>query len=222
MIPIKDDNPRAGFPFMTIGLLIANVMVFYFEITMGYTPVIEKYALYSVDIVNGQNLQTLITSMFLHGGIMHLVGNMLYLWIFGDNVESYLGHVKFIFFYLITGLCAAFAHIFLSGISDVPMVGASGAISGVLGAYLIKYPRANVLVIIPIIYFITVRRIPALIVLGFWFLLQLFYGLAATSVEGGGIAFWAHVGGFLGGMLLINVFPAKRRRKRDSDYLPMR
>jgi membrane associated rhomboid family serine protease len=218
MIPIKDDNPRAGFPLMTIGLLIANVMVFYFEITAGYTPIIEKYALYSVDILHGQRLSTLISSMFLHGGVMHLVGNMLYLWIFGDNVESYLGHVKFVFFYLITGLCAAFAHIFLSGISDVPMVGASGAISGVLGAYLIKYPRANVLVVIPIIYFITVRRIPALIVLGFWFLLQLFYGLAASSVEGGGVAFWAHVGGFSAGMLLIMVFPASKRRVRYSGY----
>lgn len=211
MIPIKDDNPRTVVPFVTIGLIVVNVVVFYFEYAVGFSEVIKKYALFPIDIVEGRNLKTLITSMFLHGGVLHLVGNMLYLWIFGDNIENYLGHTKFIFFYLICGLLAVFAHILFSGISEVPMVGASGAISGVLGAYLIKYPKARVLVVIPIIWFLTIRKIPALVVLGFWFVMQLFSGVATLGYEGGGVAFWAHVGGFVGGLILINLLPQRKR-----------
>lgn len=211
MIPIKDDNPRTVVPFVTIGLIVVNVVVFYFEYAVGFSEVIKKYALFPIDIVEGRNLKTLITSMFLHGGVLHLAGNMLYLWIFGDNIENYLGHTKFIFFYLICGLLAVFAHILFSGISEVPMVGASGAISGVLGAYLIKYPKARVLVVIPIIWFLTIRKIPALVVLGFWFVMQLFSGVATLGYEGGGVAFWAHVGGFVGGLILINLLPQRKR-----------
>jgi len=215
MIPLKDDNPRFRPPIVTIALILANIVAFYYEIVLGYNPVFERYALFSDRIVQGHGLETLVTSMFLHGGFMHLLGNMLYLWIFGDNVESYLGHVRYIFFYLVCGLAAAFAHIFLSGVSEVPMVGASGAISGVLGAYLIKYPRARILVLIP--YFIlTVQKIPALFVLGFWFIIQLLWGLSSTSSDGGGVAFWAHVGGFVAGMLLISLFRVKKRRAFDS------
>ncbi|NIV92438.1 rhomboid family intramembrane serine protease [candidate division KSB1 bacterium] len=211
MIPLKDDNPSSVTPFVTIAFIAINVLVFYFEVTIGFEKVISKYALFPSDIVQGKNLETLITSMFLHGGFLHLGGNMLYLWIFGDNVESYLGHFRFIYFYLICGLCAVAFHIFLGGVSQVPMVGASGAISGILGAYLMKYPKANVLVIIPIFYFITIRRIPALIVLGLWFVMQLFSGFATIGYKGGGVAFWAHVGGFVAGLLLIHLFPPKRR-----------
>jgi membrane associated rhomboid family serine protease len=211
MIPLKDDNPRLLRPFVTIALIVINIVVFYYEITLGFNPVFERYALYSTRIVAGQNLETLLTSMFLHGGFMHLLGNMLYMWIFGDNVEGYLGHTRFLMFYFLCGLCAAFAHIFLAGVSDVPMVGASGAISGVLGAYALKYPRARILVLIP--YFIlTVQKIPALFVLGFWFIIQLFWGLTSINSEGGGVAFWAHVGGFVAGIGLINLFGPKRNR----------
>ena len=144
---------------------------------------------------------------------MHIIGNMLYLWIFGDNIEHYLGHFKFVIFYFLCGLIAVFAHIILGGAWEVPMVGASGAISGVLGAYLVKYPRAKVVVIIPIIWFLTIRAIPALFVLGFWFIMQLFSGLGSIGSQGGGVAFWAHIGGFAAGAILILIFPAKQRRE---------
>ncbi|MFQ5824197.1 MAG: rhomboid family intramembrane serine protease [bacterium] len=217
MIPLKDDNPRSSVPIITIGLIVVNVLVFLYELSLGprIEFFIQEYAAIPAKIVRGRELETLVTSMFLHGGFFHVGSNMLYFWIFGDNVEHYLGHFRFIYFYLICGLFAAITHIFLGGISEVPMIGASGAISGVLGAYLVKYPRAQVLVLIPIFWFITIRKIPALFVLGLWFAMQLlsgvFSGLSSTGLEKGGIAFWAHVGGFVAGMILINIFKRKRR-----------
>jgi len=218
MIPLKDDNPRGTVPYLTIGFIAINIIAFYFEIQQGFRPVIERYGAIPVDIMAGRNLETLFTSMFLHGGFMHLAGNMLYLWIFGDNIENYLGHGKFIFFYFTCGLAAVFAHIFLGGISETPMVGASGAISGILGAYLIKYPKARVLVLIPIFYFITIRAIPAVFVLGLWFAMQLLSGLSTIGYEGGGVAFWAHVGGFVAGAGLIFLLPGRKRRVSSSRF----
>ena len=212
MIPLKDDNPRSAFPILTITLIAVNILAFLLELQFGLEYVVMKYGAIPIEIVNGQDLETMFTSMFLHGGSMHLAGNMLYLWIFGDNIESYLGRFKFILFYLICGLIAIFAHIIVSGSSEVPMVGASGAISGILGAYLIKYPKAKVLVLIPIIFFITVRRIPALFVLGFWFIMQLFSGVVTIGGEGGGVAFWAHIGGFVAGLGLILLLSEKKRK----------
>lgn len=212
MIPLKDDNPRSAFPVLTITLIAVNILAFLLELQFGLEYVVMKYGAIPIEIVNGQDLETMFTSMFLHGGFMHLAGNMLYLWIFGDNIESYLGRFKFILFYLICGLIAILAHIFMSGSSEVPMVGASGAISGILGAYLIKYPKAKVLVLIPIIFFITVRRIPALFVLGFWFIMQLFSGVVTIGGEGGGVAFWAHIGGFVAGLGLILLLSEKKRK----------
>ncbi|MFQ5603263.1 MAG: rhomboid family intramembrane serine protease [bacterium] len=211
MIPIKDDNPRLAAPFVTIAFIVINVLVFFYELNTGLAGVINRFGLRPSVVVQGQNLETIFTSMFLHGGFMHLAGNMLYMWIFADNVEGYLGHGKFIVFYFLCGFAAVATHIFFSGFSTVPMVGASGAVSGVLGGYLIKYPRARVLVVIPIIYFLTVRKIPAFLVLGFWFLIQLFSGVGSLGYQGGGVAFWAHVGGFVAGIVLIHLFPAKRR-----------
>lgn len=161
-------------------------------------------------LLQGEQLWSVMTSMFLHGSFIHLAGNMLYLWIFGDNIENYLGHTKFVFFYLLCGVLAVFAHIFFEGSSSVPMVGASGAISGILGAYLLKYPKAKVLVLIPIIWFLAFRKIPALVVLGFWFVMQLYSGFATIGNSGSGVAIWAHVGGFVAGFVLINLFPQKR------------
>ncbi len=211
MIPLKDDNPRTTLPMVTIALIAVNALAFYFEYRVGYVQVIERFGAVPVNILHGERLETLFTSMFLHAGFMHIIGNMLYLWIFGDNIEHYLGHARFIAFYFICGLVALLTHIFLGGGGEVPMVGASGAVAGILGAYLIKYPRARVVVIIPIFFFLMVRRIPALFVLGFWFVMQLFSGLGSLGAQGGGVAFWAHVGGFIAGAALIFVFPQKRR-----------
>lgn len=211
MIPIKDENPRLLAPIVTVGLILINVAVFVYEVQAGYTPVITKYGLVPSELLQFRDLETLLTSMFLHGDFLHLGGNMLYLWIFGDNIEGYLGHARFVLFYLICGFAAVAAHVYLGGASDIPMVGASGAISGVLGGYLIKYPRARVVVVLPVFFFLMVRRIPAFFVLGFWFMMQLFSGLLTLRVEQGGIAFWAHVGGFAAGLILINVFPGNRR-----------
>ncbi|MCZ6818275.1 MAG: rhomboid family intramembrane serine protease [Calditrichaeota bacterium] len=213
MIPLKDHNPRSTPPVVTVVIILANVVAFYSEIRYGFDPVITRFGAVPSDILHGLRLETLFTSMFLHGGFMHIAGNMLYLWIFGDNIEHYLGHSRFLVFYLLCGLLATLGHILLGGASHVPMVGASGAISGVLGAYLVKYPKAKVVVLIPIIWFLTVRTIPAFFVLGFWFLLQLLYGLGSLDTQGGGVAFWAHVGGFAAGMALVLVFPTRRRSK---------
>jgi len=213
MIPLKDHNPRSTPPVVTVVIILANVVAFYSEIRYGFDPVITRFGAVPSDILHGLRLETLFTSMFLHGGFMHIAGNMLYLWIFGDNIEHYLGHSRFLVFYLLCGLLATLGHILLGGASHVPMVGASGAISGVLGAYLVKYPKAKVVVLIPIIWFLTVRTIPAFFVLGFWFLLQLLYGLGSLDTQGGGVAFWAHVGGFVAGMALVLVFPTRRRSK---------
>jgi len=213
MIPLKDHNPRSTPPVVTVVIILANVVAFYSEIRYGFDPVITRFGAVPSDILHGLRVETLFTSMFLHGGFMHIAGNMLYLWIFGDNIEHYLGHSRFLVFYLLCGLLATLGHILLGGASHVPMVGASGAISGVLGAYLVKYPKAKVVVLIPIIWFLTVRTIPAFFVLGFWFLLQLLYGLGSLDTQGGGVAFWAHVGGFAAGMALVLVFPTRRRSK---------
>lgn len=157
-----------------------------------------------------------LTSMFLHGGWLHVIGNMWYLWIFGDNIEDRLGHFAFLIFYLLCGIGAGIVHTILNSSSTVPSVGASGAIAGVLGAYLVSYPFARVLTLVPIFVFFQVIEIPAVIVLGFWFLMQFFYGtasLAATSVnQSGGVAWWAHVGGFVIGVLLIGLFPRRDRQ----------
>jgi len=212
MIPLKDDNPRGTFPFVTTAIIVTNVLAFFYELHIGFEPVISQYGAIPSALLSGSRFETALTSMFLHGGFMHIAGNMLYLWIFGDNIEHYLGHVKFIFFYLLCGLLALTAHILASGNSAIPLVGASGAISGVLGAYMVKYPRARVMVVIPIIWFLTVRAVPAVFVLGFWFVMQLFSGLGTLGGQGGGVAFWAHIGGFAAGAVLIFVFPGKVRR----------
>lgn len=219
MIPIKDDNPVSTKPVVTIALILLNVVMFYYELQLGFETVIKRYGAIPANIVQGQDLETLFTSMFLHGGLFHLLGNMLYLWIFGDNIEHYLGHFKFIAFYFLCGLAAVFAHIILGAVfgeaPNVPMVGASGAISGVLGAYFVKYPKARVLVIIPIIFIWTIRPIPALFVLGLWFIMQLFSGVSTIGMQGGGVAFWAHIGGFVAGVILIFLFP---RQRRSASY----
>ena len=162
------------------------------------------------------------TSMFLHGGWLHLIGNMWYLWIFGDNIEDRLGHFTYLLFYLLCGLGAGVVHTVLNANTTVPSIGASGAIAGVLGAYVVSYPFARVLTLIPIFIFLQVIEIPAVIVLGLWFVMQFLYGTASLALTGpnaGGVAWWAHVGGFIIGILLVGLFPRKDRRAYGYSHL---
>jgi membrane associated rhomboid family serine protease len=224
MIPLRDDNPSTIAPVVTIGFIAICVLVFLWQASLGPTRGEQiVYALGAIpSVLLGRNelppelalvppSLTILTSMFMHGGWMHLIGNMLYLWIFGDNVEDSMGHVRFVVFYLLCGLAAVLAQALPDPTSTVPMVGASGAISGVLGAYLLLYPHARVLVVIPIGFILQTARIPAGIVLVLWFGLQLFSN-AMASGEGGGVAFRAHIGGFIAGMALIPLFKHKRMR----------
>jgi len=226
-IPLKDDNPTLTFPVVTLGLILANGWVFYHQISMDVVEsqrFVFQWGAIPYQIMTGQSLFgpltvpvqfTLVSSMFLHGGFLHLVGNMLYLWIFGNNIEDTLGHFRFLIFYLLCGLAAAMAQVLSSPGSTVPMIGASGAVAGVLGAYLLLFPGARVLTLLIIIIFIKFVRLPALIVLGFWFFLQLMgvMGGAITNV-----AFFAHIGGFVVGLILIKIFQPRWSKKRRRIY----
>ncbi len=220
MIPLRDKNPTHRIPFVNVSIIIANIAVFIYELSLGERElerfflqfgVVPQYvttAFYSFD-VGLQTFLPLFSSMFLHGGWLHLGGNMLYLWVFGDNVEDKLGHGRYLLFYVLTGLAASFAHIAIDPLSEIPTVGASGAISGVLGAYLLMFPGARVVTLIPVFMFLQVAELPALVVLGLWFVLQFFNGLASLGYETagmGGVAWWAHVGGFVAGLILVKPF----------------
>ena len=221
MIPLKDDVPSSSFPFVTIGLIVLNVLVFLYQasIGMGSERAAEAFIMEFGAIpcrVTGacavpgdfpSPIATIFTSMFMHGGLFHIAGNMLYLWIFGDNVEDTLGHGRFLLFYLLSGVAAALAQIVMNPDSRVPMVGASGAVSGVLGAYLLLFPYARVLVLLIFGFFVRMVRWPATIVLGFWIVVQFLNGLITVSLAaggaGGGTAWFAHIGGFLAGIVLL-------------------
>jgi len=223
VIPLRDDNPIRSTPVVTIGIIGLCVIVFIWQLRLSpyaYEVAVYQYgflpgALFGNVRVEGATVPpalTILSSMFLHGGLLHLLGNMLYLWIFGDNIEDRLGRVRYAAFYLICGAIAALAQALPDMDSQIPMIGASGAISGVLGAYVVLYPRANVLVALPIFIVFYTFRVPALLVLGFWFLAQLMSSLAASG--DGGVAFGAHVGGFLAGLVLIRLFLRERRSPR--------
>jgi len=230
MIPLRDDNPRRTVPVVNVILIIVNVLMFLWELSLGRN--IER-ALFQVAFIPrhfwapghfAAEMTSIFVSMFLHGGLLHLGGNMLYLWIFGDNIEDRLGHFRYLIFYLACGFIATMSHALANPSSSVPSIGASGAIAGVLGAYLILFPHARVLTVIPIVVFITVREIPAIIVLGLWFVLQLFTGVGSVGAvddTAGGVAYFAHIGGFVAGMLLVFVFGGRRPRppaRREVAY----
>ena len=205
--PYKDDNPRILFPFVTYTIIGINSLVFIYQYfilppdLLG--PIISTYALTPAD----PSVFTVFTSMFMHGGLMHIIFNMWFLWIFGDNIESVLGHKRYVLFYLLCGVGAALAQIQINTGSQIPMVGASGAIAGVLGAYLIRFPRATVHVLVILIIFITFIRVPAMVVIGIWFLSNLTAGLGTLGIEEtGGTAWFAHLGGFVSGVVLNQVF----------------
>ncbi|HEX9615230.1 MAG TPA: rhomboid family intramembrane serine protease [Bacteroidota bacterium] len=215
MIPLRDHNPTRKRPYVNFGLVLVNILVFLYEVSLGsgVEPVYYKLGVVPRDVMSAfaeyryvEGIIPFVTLMFLHGGWLHLGGNMLYLWIFGDNVEDKLGHTRYFVFYALCGLAAGILHVVLDPSSGIPTVGASGAISGVLGAYLVMFPRAKVLTLIPVFVFLQVAELPALLVLGFWFVIQFFNGLVSLGYETagmGGVAWWAHIGGFLAGLLLI-------------------
>lgn len=221
-IPLYDDNPTLRTPVLTWAIIAACVAVYLWQVSLP--PRAGEAIVYSLGVIPAvlfgkaelppqlhmvPGWASIFTSMFLHGGWMHLIGNMLYLWIFGNNVEDAMGHGRFLVFYLLCGLAAALTQSFMSPGSTVPMIGASGAIAGVLGAYLLLHPRANVRVLLVIFFYIRLLNVPAVIVLGLWFALQLLSGWN-SSAEEGGVAFWAHIGGFVAGVMLIPLF-------KDSD-----
>ncbi len=213
MIPIRDDNARHHFPVVTISLIAANVIIFIYQSLLPATQVGEfilDFGAVPYYITNGSHLGTIFSSMFLHGGLMHLGGNMLYLFIFGDNIESVLGSVRYLLFYLLCGVLAFASHYIIDLSSQIPMIGASGAISGVLGAYAVRFPHARVSVLLPLVIIWQVITIPAVLVLGFWFVLQLFSG-ATGSAQSGGVAWLAHVGGFAAGVIFMLIW--RRRHK---------
>jgi membrane associated rhomboid family serine protease len=236
MIPLKDDIPSQTFPAITLGLIGANVAAFVYQLSLELSPepgalraaqeVVFEFGVVPCRLTGACRIPeasphpvlTVFTSMFLHGGIFHVGGNMLYLWIFGNNVEDILGHGRFLLFYLLSGIAAVLAQVVMGPASPIPMIGASGAVSGVLGAYLLLFPHSRVLVLITFFVFIRLVHIPAVLVLGFWIVVQFLNGFitfsaAAAGVETGGVAWFAHIGGFLAGLLLLFVLrprPARR------------
>ena len=233
MIPIKDDAPRYSTPYVNYFLVGLNVLVFLFEVMLpsgsreqflfefGVMPGRITALLHGARGVHADMaLLPVLTSMFLHASWLHLIGNMWFLWIFGDNVEDHLGHIKYLLFYLFAGIAAAGLQTAFDPTSMIPNVGASGAIAGVMGAYFILFPSARVLTLVPFL-FVFFLWVPAWIMLGYWFVLQFLSG-AATSIasagQTGGIAFWAHVGGFVAGIAMIKLFPSRPRRFRYDAW----
>jgi membrane associated rhomboid family serine protease len=219
MIPLRSTERVYSAAKVTGALIAVNVVVFLYQLTLpayAMNQFVETWGL----VPDRLHLTSLFTSMFLHGGWAHILGNMLFLWVFGRNVEDLIGSGRFLAFYLVCGLAAALTQIITNFYSPVPTIGASGAIAGVMGAYLIKFPRARIVTLIPIFFFFTTMEIPAALLLLFWFGMQFLSGIGSlteTDYSGGGVAFFAHIGGFVAGMLLIRLFP-ERRRWRTWNY----
>lgn len=224
MIPIRDEIKTHRPPIMTYLLIALNIFVFILQWMAGANQeaFIYEYALIPGNLttsVNLDNVTDIFSSMFMHAGLLHLGGNMLYLWIFGDNVEDAMGKVKYLIFYLIGGVVAALTHTLFNPNSQIPTVGASGAIAAVLGAYLILYPQSRVLTFIPLGFFMRLTLIPAAIVLGLWFVLQLFNGVATIGMPDiSGTAFWAHIGGFVAGIILVKFFATRKKSQNQANW----
>jgi membrane associated rhomboid family serine protease len=228
MIPLRVDIVRMRAAVVTVLLIMANCVAFFYELslspkagtkfiyTFGLTPAHVDLIFVKHGASLGQTLLPLFTSMFLHGGWMHLLGNMLFLWVFGGSVEEALGHFQYLIFYLICGIGSAVVHTAFNWGSDIPTVGASGAISGIMGAFIVLYPRSRVTTLIPALFLFFTIRIPAFLMLGYWFFIQFFSGVASLGMtDQGGVAWWAHVGGFLLGALLVL---GERPKRRAAAY----
>jgi membrane associated rhomboid family serine protease len=225
MFPLRDENPTHGTPVVTVTLIIVNVLVFFYQLSLGpagIEPFVLRFGAIPAEVVSGANLDvslglhpylSVVSSMFLHGGFGHLLGNMWFLWIFGDNIEDFLGHLGFLAFYLATGVAATLAHVLTSADSTIPLVGASGAISGILGAYIVLHPHIRVKTLIVLGFFWNVVYVPALFFLGLWFLMQILGGFQ----PGGQVAYGAHVGGFLAGIPLI-LLCSRRKGRPHARY----
>jgi membrane associated rhomboid family serine protease len=237
VVPLRDDNPIRITPYVTYTLIALNILVFLYEATLPPLELKQFFSDWAVvpDRLTGsfqffnfsasefKNLSTLITSQFLHAGLLHIAGNMIYLWIFGNNLEEELGRVKFVIFYLLCGVLAALSQWFFASDSSIPSLGASGAIAGVMGAYILRYPQVNILTFIPLGLFWTTVRVPAIVFLGFWFVQQALYGVASLGVpanvgmQNGGIAYWAHAGGFVFGAILGPLLGLFDRQRADEE-----
>jgi len=216
MIPLRSTERVYSRTLVTVALIALNVLIFLYQETLGpgeLDAFVRQWGIIP-DQMRGTGLLTLITSMFLHGGWLHLIGNMLFLWVFGRNVEDLIGSPGFLAFYLLAGVAAGVVQVMVNAYSRVPTIGASGAIAGVMGAYLIKFPRTRIVTLIFVFFFVTTAEIPAAFILLYWFAIQFFSGfgsLATINYGGGGVAYFAHIGGFLIGLLLIRMFPARQR-----------
>jgi membrane associated rhomboid family serine protease len=214
MIPLRDANPSQSFPFVTVALIAVNTAVFFYEVGLGlaldrfilsygFVPAVYFHLSHNEPWNFPARFTPMVTSMFLHGGWMHLIGNMWTLWIFGDNVEDRLGRSRYLLYYLVCGVAACYLHYLTGPRSGIPVVGASGAIAGVMGGYFVLFPHARIVTLVPIFIFLQVMTLPAVFFLAFWFFIQLLNGMVASSASfGGGVAWWAHVGGFIAGALM--------------------
>jgi membrane associated rhomboid family serine protease len=216
MIPLRDVIPSRTTPYVTISLVAINVLVFLYQFALG--PAVNQFVLAFGLVPAYFSWVNVVTSMFLHGGFLHVAGNMLYLWIFGDNVEDRMGHGRFLAFYLLCGTAAALGQTLTVPDSMVPMVGASGAVAGVMGAYFVLYPHSRIVTLLPIFIFIQIIEVPAIFFLGVWFVMQLLSGVGSIAMAtggepAGGIAFWAHVSGFAAGILGVFVFRRPQRQR---------
>lgn len=217
MIPLRDNVPLRRWPLISRLILVVNLVVFWYQLGLSQAETVaffHRWGVVPVRLLAGEASEiTLLTSTFIHGGWMHLIGNMLYLWVFGPSVEDRMGRISFLLFYLLTGVLAGLAQVYVYPDSAIPLVGASGAIAGILGAYFVCFPRARVLALVPFFFFITLTEIPAIFFLMLWIAVQLFSGIAALGVPSaaGQVAWWAHVGGFFAGMFLIRFFRPPRR-----------
>lgn len=217
MIPLRDTQPSYSRPIVTVSLIAVNLLVYLFQATLdsySYGNFIQVFGL----VPDHFRYMNVFTSMFVHGGWMHVIFNMWFLWIYGDNVEDILGHAKFLVFYLLCGVAAVLLQVALNPYSRIPVVGASGAIAGVMGGYLIKFPHSRILTLVPVFVFFTTFEIPAVLILLYWFVLQIIGGaFSGPSYAGGGVAWFAHVGGFVAGMVLIKIIGTRDRFLQRAD-----
>jgi membrane associated rhomboid family serine protease len=225
MIPIRDNMPTRETPFVNYTLISVNVIVYLLMALAGpatQAAIVARFAMVPAQFTDGVTLAeitTIFTSMFMHAGLAHLGGNMLYLWIFGDNVEDRIGHFRYLIFYLVGGVVASLTHLAINWSSALPTVGASGAIAAVLGAYLVLFPASRIVTLIPLGYFSRLTTAPAFVFLGLWFILQLFEGVMSFGgAYVSGVAFWAHVGGFVAGMVMVKLMPTETRREETLAW----